>query len=344
MTHSVSRSFLFALSSFVVLGVCGILNAQDRTMDVISGAVRRIFHDHRAAVVQIEGRDAKGVIRGTGFYVDPSGTIYTLASIADGTEEIFVIQNGKRIPAKVLTIDSRSGLAILRGLPVEQFLQVSRSESPSIASPVVMIGYPLDWEASPGFGMVSGFDKRIGDTFFSTTHMRVNLPVLRGQGGSPLISMEGEVVGIVTSSVDGGTTCYALPIAAAEKIRKDWARFGEARHGWVGVAVKDAESPAEGSFAVVDEIDPMAPAGKAGVKTGDVILRVGNTKVSHREDILDASFFLTAGDSTQIEVWREGEHLFLEAIPASHPATKKTEMSMNRAVNMPLPSPRFSQP
>ncbi len=342
MTHSDSKRLRAALlASAFLLGTCLLLPAQDRTMDAISGAIRRLFNDHRSAIVQVEGKDSKGVIRGTGFYIDPSGTLYTLASVADGTEEISVIRDGKRFPAKLLTVDSRSGLAILRSHPAEHFLKVSRSPSPSIASPLVMIGFPLEWDASPGFGMVSGYDKKIGDTFFSTTHMRVNLPVLRGQGGSPLLDMHGEVVGIVTSSVDGGTTCYALPIAAAEKIRKDWARFGEPRHGWVGIAVKNTDTPAGGSHAVVDEIDPSAPAGKSGVQNGDVILRVGNTKVSVREDILDASFFLTAGDPAEIEVLRNGERLVLEALPTLHPATKKPPLHAAHPSRSEPPPPSF---
>ena len=61
--------------------------------------------------------------------------------------------------------------------------------------------------------------------------MRVNLPTQRGEAGAPLLDFKGEVVGILISSVENGSACYALPIDAAEKIRSDFVRFGEVRHG-----------------------------------------------------------------------------------------------------------------
>lgn len=297
--------------------------ADEDTMKGISMAVRKIFEEARPAVVQIEARDERGTLRCTGFFVDPVGTIYTLASVAEGTDTVEVLHSGQRFPANVLVSDPRSGIAILRSEPGEKFLRPSVHSRRDLAEPVVLVGYPLDLDVSPGFGLVSGFDRRIGSAYFSTTHLRVNVPVLRGQGGAPLLNMEGRVVGIVTASVDGGATCHALPIAAAEKVYRDWARHGEVRHGWVGVDVDNHSETHGGSRAVVRQVDPEAPAGLAGVQAGDTILRVGSTRVQCREDILDASFFLSAGETTTIEVWRDGEKLLLEAETTLHPRARK---------------------
>ena len=103
---------------------------------------------------------------------------------------------------------------------------------------MVAIGYPLDLPESPSFGMIAGFDRKYLGRYFSTTHLRVNLPTQRGEAGAPLLNFKGEVVGILVSSVDSGSACYALPIDAAEKIRRDYVRFGDARHGWIGIDVQ----------------------------------------------------------------------------------------------------------
>lgn len=295
-------------------------------MESISATVRKLFEECRGAVVQVEAVDSQGILKGTGFYVDPMGTIYTLASLADGAEEVNIIRNGQKFKAEVLTSDPRSGIAILRSEPAECFLRPSTSKDLRIASPVLLIGYPLDLDLSPGFGLVAGFDRRMGGTFFPTTHLRVNIPVLRGQGGSPLLNMNGEVEGIVTSSVDGGSTCYVLPIQAAEKIRRDFSRFGGPRHGWIGVRVDNDVLPNEESRAVVQEIDPEAPAGKAGIRAGDVVLRVGEVEVRSREDVLDASFFLTSGDETTVQVSRGGEILEMQIQAADHPSARRPAM------------------
>lgn len=311
-------SFLCAIGSFPLAAA-----QADDAVQSIANAVRRVFEENRKGVVRVESRDARGIIRGTGFFVDPMGTIFTTATMADGMEEIHILRgDGEKFPAEVLAVDPRSGLAILRAEPGEVFLRLCKSGETMLASPVILIGYPMDLDVSPGFGLVAGFDKKIGEHYFSTTHLRINAPVLRGQGGSPILNTDGEVVGIVTASVDGGTTCHALPIKAAEKVWQDFKRFGEVRHGWIGVVVNNASEKTEGSRAVVEEIDPRAPAGRAGVQPGDVVLRVGQIDVRCREDVLDASFFLTAGDRTEIEVLRSGERFVLETEAGLHPASK----------------------
>ncbi len=118
--------------------------------------------------------------------------------------------------------------------------------------------------------------------------------------------MSGHVVGILMSGADGLSSCYALPIQAAEKIRQDYARFGEVRHGWVGVSVEDQDQDVDGSHARVTGLGSDTPAAKSGLRDGDVLLQVGDVKVTSVEDILDASFFLTAGDQTAVIVDRGG--------------------------------------
>src|SRR5690606_9482899 len=143
-----------------------------------------------------------------------------------------------QLPLKRLTADPRSGIAILQieklGNPTP-FLPLGDSEGLKVASPVVMIAYPLDLPVAPHFGLVAGFDGKHFDRYFATTHIRANVPVKRGQGGAPLLNMKGEAVGVVISGVDEGAACYALPIEAVRKIHQDYVRFGSIRPGRLGV-------------------------------------------------------------------------------------------------------------
>src|SRR5207302_219818 len=182
------------------------------------------------------------------------------------------------------------------------------------------VGYPLDLPETPNFGMIAGFDRKYLGRFFSTTHLRVNLPTQRGEAGAPLLNMKGEVVGIVVSSLENNSACYAVPIEAAEKIRGDYMRFGEARHGWIGINVSEAERAVEGSRAQMTKIMDGTPAAKSGVQPGDILLQVGNKKVRAPEDVLDASFFITAGDTVPITVMRGNERLTFNVQADLHPA------------------------
>jgi serine protease Do len=149
--------------------------------------------------------------------------------------------------------------------------------------------------------------------------VRVNLPTQRGEAGAPLLNFKGEVVGILVAQIENGSACYALPIDAAEKIRNDFIRFGEARHGWVGTSVAQAEKPVEGSTAEVTEILKDTPAYGSGIKPGDILLQIGKTKVRQPEDIIDASFFITAGDTVPIVVVRGNEKMTFEVKSDCHP-------------------------
>jgi serine protease Do len=179
---------------------------------------------------------------------------------------------------------------------------------------------------TPSFGIVGGFDLKHGGRFFATTHIRANVPVQRGEGGAPLLNLKGEAVGILISTLDGGSASFVLPIAAAEKVRTDFIRFREVRPGWLGLAVKAAEEPTAGSSARVDEVMADAPAEKAGLKAGDILLQIGNCKISAPEDVLDASFFLTAEDTVSVRISRGGTEIQLQLQPTDPPNSHQADL------------------
>ena len=96
--------------------------------------------------------------------------------------------------------DLRSGIALLKVDAATPFLPIGKSAELGLATPVVAIGYPLDLPESPSFGMIAGFDRKYLGRYFSTTHLRINLPTQRGEAGAPLLNFQGEVVGILVSS------------------------------------------------------------------------------------------------------------------------------------------------
>jgi len=89
----------------------------------------------------------------------------------------------------------------------------------------------------------------------------------------------------------------------------------------VGANVAEAPDSVEGSRAEVTEVLDT-PASDAGIKPGDILLQVGKTKVKEPEDILDASFFITAGDTVPITVARGNEKLTFNVQAELHPKAK----------------------
>lgn len=331
--RNVVRSVFLIVSFAVALSA----HAQGPTADSISREVRALFDRCAKAVVKIHGADEHSELSGTGFFINPTGTIYTAYSVAGEGNDFSVEVSGKKMRARQLVADVRSGIAMLKVETTSPALPVGKSEGLSVATPLVMIGYPLDLPETPSFGMVAGFDRKYLDRYLTTTHLRANVSTQRGEAGAPLLNMKGEVVGIVVSSLENSSSCYALPIEAAEKIRGDYMRFGEVRHGWIGGHVAEIAEERGGSRTEMIEVLDNTPAAAAGIQAGDILLQVGQKQIHEPDDIIDASFFLTAGDTVPITVLRGGEKITFSVQADFHPASQHLPMLAQPSENQALP-------
>jgi len=128
----------------------------------------------------------------------------------------------------------------------------------------------------------------------------------------------------VESSLEGGAGCFVLPIEAAEKVRSDVIRFGEPRPGWLGI--KFGKSDGSDSPIEVTGLLPDSPSEKAGIQPKDVLVKVGDRKVSSLEDVLNAAFYLTAGDEVPLTVLRDGKTTEINVRCSPNPLTVHQEV------------------
>jgi S1-C subfamily serine protease len=289
--------------------------------DSIASEIRTVFERAKKSVVRIEATDDLGQLSGTGFFIDPAGTLYTSYSIGGDTWDIVVHSGERKLPARRVFADRGSGVAVLTVDAETPFIPVGKSDTLTIGSPVVAVGYPMDFPVSPSFGTIAGFDIKASGRHFATRHIRSNLPVQRGQGGAPVLNMQGEAVGILIASIDKGSACFTLPIDAAEKLRKDYVRFGALRPGWMGVGIEPATSQVAGSTAEISMLNVGSPGAKAGLRSGDVILQINDHLISSPEDVLNAAFFISAEDEVRITVARGDEKLDFHIVAGNKPAT-----------------------
>src|SRR2546423_9480202 len=168
----------------------GWLLAQDQSA---SQQVREIFARAARAVVKIHGVDEHSEICGTGFFIDPTGTLYTAYTVGGEAGNFTIEFEGKKYPARQLLADIRSGTAMLKIDETTPTLPIGKSEELGVATPVVAVGYPLDLPETPNFGMIAGVDRKYLGRYFSTTHLRVNVPTQRGEAGAALLHMKAEV-------------------------------------------------------------------------------------------------------------------------------------------------------
>jgi len=290
----------------------------------ISSTIRTINEEKSPAVVRIRSNDGRGEIVGTGFYIDPTGTICTLAEIVEGGRNITIEQEGRTLPATLLAVDPRSGIAFLKATEenaATNFLPaVPGTNSPAL-TPVIGIGYPREQQTTPVLGMITGSKNHEGSFYYCVTHMVASMPLTEGEGGTPVLDLSGNLLGIVTSGNTQMGLCTILPSAAIEQLHHNLLRFGNLNPGWVGAVVEFAAVPQKESRTRVSSIDPGSPAETAGLQPGDTLLMLGNRTVHTPEDVLEASFYLTAGEPIEITIWRGGSTRKLTLVCKEKPET-----------------------
>jgi serine protease Do len=321
------RSSFASSVALVALGLAPILRGEDAARpeasagEVLSQEVRALVAKASEAICRVEADDEHGHLQGTGFFIDADGTLLTSFSVGGSSHNIIVAAGEQRFPATRLTADTRAGIALLKVVaerPV-RFLKFGASSELAAASPVVTAGFPLDLPLSPSFGLVAGIDLGFEGRYFATRHIRANVPVQRGQGGSPVMNLRGEVVGVLISTVEQNSGIFALPSEAAAKIIHDFHAHGRVRQGWIGVDVLQMDRPVGGSCARIQTAIDDAPGYRGGLRPGDVLLQIGKWKVTHPEDVLNAAFFVTSTEALKMRVLRAGEEMEFSVTPIDPP-------------------------
>ena len=294
--------------------------------DQLTREIRGVVEKAQSAVCRIEAADEHSTLRGTGFLVDADGTILTSYSVGGQSENIVVTIGEEKYPATRKSASERCGLAILQidtSAPLP-FLQCGKSLDLAVGSPVVSLGFPLDLPLSPSLGLIAGKDLKFQNRYFSARHLRVNVVVQRGQGGSPILDLQGNLVGVVISTVENGSGAFALPVEAVKKVLHDVEEHGRMRQGYLGADVRRTDAREFGSSARVRNVRFDGPGHRGGLRPGDVLLQIGDRTITDPEDVLDASFYITADEPLKVQVARAGKKVDLTVTPTDPPSSAQS--------------------
>jgi len=260
-------------------------------------------------------REFKQKSLGTGFILDKEGYIVTNHHVIKNAEEIQVkLKNGKEYDAKIEGTDATTDLALIKieadgDLPT---LDLGDSDSLQIGQWIIAIGNPFGLEHTVTAGIISAKGRVIGagpyDDFIQT-----DASINPGNSGGPLINMDGEVVGISTAIVAGGTGIgFAIPITMAKDIVNQLKKTGEVTRGWLGVGIQDLDNELKKYYEVdhgvlVTQVFPDDPADKAGIKAQDIILSLNGTPVDSARELSKVVADLSVGETAAIKIHRKGK-------------------------------------
>jgi serine protease Do len=252
---------------------------------------------------------------GSGFLVDSVGHVVTNAHVVEEADSVRVkLADDREFDAKVKGRDARLDLAVLELVGAKDLPAASLGSSQElrVGEYVVAIGNPFGLGNTVTMGIVSAKSRSIGagpyDDFVQT-----DASINPGNSGGPLFNLRGQVVGINSAiNPQGRGIGFAIPVDALKDVLPQLLSAGKVARGRLGVAIQPVDAALAKALgldktkgALVGDVEPGGPADKAGIRPGDLILRVDQTEISRSEELPRVVARHAPGTKVKVEYMRE---------------------------------------
>ena len=297
---------------------------------------------------------------GSGFIISSDGYIITNNHVVQKTDEIdIILENEDKYRAEIIGTDPKTDLALLKINPKSPLtpVKIGSSSTLEIGDWVVAIGNPFGLGNTVTSGIVSAKGRSLGlgayDDFIQT-----DAAINPGNSGGPLFNYQGEVVGVNTAIIAGGQGIgFAIPMNMVNRIVTQLKTSGKVVRGWLGVHIQEITPEIQQSLklpddsgALISDVAPDSPAEKAGIKRGDVVTEINNTKIDEMDDLPKLVANLSPGTNTSLNIIRDGKYkninVRLEEFPDEKIAAskKKTTDKKNRSQFRPCCRRPYTKP
>jgi serine protease Do len=259
---------------------------------------------------------------GSGFVIDGNeGLVVTNNHVIEGADEITIVfRDGSKLKVeKVLGTDGKTDLALLKVKPERPLKSVKfgSSEQLRVGDWVLAIGNPFGLGGSVSVGIISAKQRDIQSGPYDD-YLQTDAAINKGNSGGPLFNMEGEVIGVNTAIISptGGSIGigFAVPSDVAMVVVDQLKRFGETRRGWLGVNIQSVSEDIAPSLgvepgrgALVASVANDGPADKAGIKTGDVIVKFDGKTIRSVRALPRIVAQTAHGTTVEVEIARDGK-------------------------------------
>jgi serine protease Do len=263
---------------------------------------------------------------GSGFVIERDGYILTNNHVVEGADEIVVRFNDRReLTAELVGADPRSDLALLkveaRDLPI---VKLGKSDRLKVGEWVLAIGSPFGFDYSVTAGIVSAKGRSLPDERNENyvPFIQTDVAINPGNSGGPLFNLDGQVVGINSQiySNSGGFmgVSFAIPIDTAMEVVEQLKETGHVARGWLGVFIQEVNRDLAESFglkrphgALATQVMEGSPADDAGLKAGDIIVRLDDTDIDFSSELPHIVGRARVGNKAKLRVVRGGEEMTL---------------------------------
>ena len=270
---------------------------------------------------------------GSGIIVNPNGYILTNSHVVgDGkAKKISVLfENGDMLPGKLLWYDKALDLAVVKveatGLPVAD---LGDSDSLEVGQLAVAIGNPLglDFQRTVTAGIISGLNRsiRVDEYNIIDNLIQTDASINPGNSGGPLLNNKGEVIGINTVKIKSSAAeglGFAIPINVVKPIIEQIVEEGDFKIVYLGVTGIEVERYERqmGVELSVDkgvillEIDANSPADKAGLRPGDILVKMDNQEIESMNQLKKILYKYKKGDKANLTIIRNGKEMSVSVV------------------------------
>jgi S1-C subfamily serine protease len=285
--------------------------------------------------------DLVGQGSGSGVVISDDGYIATNEHVVDGATDYRVtFEDGRVYEAILIGSDDLTDLAVLQ-ISADDLVPIEFGSAAvlSLGDPAVAVGNPLGQEggSSISAGIVSAFNRQVdfGDGSALFGMIQTDAAINSGSSGGSLVNAEGQLIGI-TSAIGVSTAGpegigYAIPVELVQRITSEIIETGDVIHPFLGVTISTyveeqpdgASLPTGADVISVDGTDDGAGAGAAGIEAGDVVIKIGKTDISTRNDLILAVRLHRVGDEVEFVVLRNGERMTFDVVMGQRPADQQ---------------------
>ena len=287
-------------------------------------------------VSEVMGQTATGVASGSGFIMSEDGYVVTNFHVVEGATSVnVVLYDGKSLPAQLVGYDSTNDIALLKveanGLsPVV----LGSSDDLIVGDQVVAIGNPLgELTATLTVGYVSAKERTVSTDGTVMNMIQTDAAINSGNSGGPLFNMKGEVVGITTAKYSGSSSSgasiegigFAIPMDDVLEELQELRDFGYIKSAYLGVMVQNMDTSVASIYglpvgAYVVGVEEGYCAHRAGIQEKDIIVAVGDEKITTITDLTRALRDYEPGDKAKLTVYRAGQYMTLLVVLDERPA------------------------
>jgi serine protease DegQ len=275
---------------------------------------------------------------GSGVLVSPEGYILTNHHVISDADDIDIaLSDGRKVKAKVIGSDPETDIAVLK-IEVKQLptpITLGKVESLHIGDVVLAIGNPFGVGQTVTSGIVSALGRdHVGINTFEN-FIQTDAAINPGNSGGALIDTRGNLIGINTAiySNNGGSMGigFAIPINLAKQVMESILTNGSVTRGWIGVEPQNLSKELSESLGLPPNTQGVllsgvlegGPAGRGGIKPGDVLIAVNNSPTKDVRQLLNQIAQIAPSKEAKLKVLRKDKEIELTVQVGKRPKPKK---------------------